>query len=275
MLPVVRCLVATALVAAAALAWGQPTGAAAIYTCVDAQGRRITSDRPIVECLDREQKQLNSNGTVRRTVPPSFTASERAELEERERLREEEAMRRAEERRLDRALLARYPNQQAHDVERANALQAVQDAIDSGRRRILDLREQRRQLDDQTEFYKSPSKWPARLKRQIDENQQQIDAQLRFIATQDDERRRVITRFDEELARLRGLWAQRAAAAAAASGTVITAPPLAVRPAPARGASAAGIVAAPTPRASCAATRPPAADSPCPCWPSSPGPPAR
>lgn len=235
MLPALRCLAAAVLAVAAALAWAESPGGA-IYSCVDAQGRRITSDRPIMECMDREQKLLNSSGTVRRTVPPSLTASERAEQEERDRRRAEEDLRRVEERRLNRALLSRYPNQAAHDAERVSALQTVQDAIDSGQRRIGDLREQRRRLEQETEFYKTPSKWPIRLKRQMEENQQQIDAQQRFIAAQEDERRRVNTRFDEELARLKGLWAQRDAAAAGAAPQ--SAP--SVRPPPTRAASGAG-----------------------------------
>ena len=36
-----------------------------IYTCVDAKGRRLTSDRPIMECIDREQNELSAGGTVR------------------------------------------------------------------------------------------------------------------------------------------------------------------------------------------------------------------
>ena len=212
MLSLVRCLAAALLATCAAAAWAQT----AIYTCVDAQGRRITSDRPIVECLDREQKELSSTGTVRRTLPPSLTASERAQAEERERRRAEEDLRRAEQRRLDRALLARYPSQEAHDAERSKALQTVQEGIDSGRRRIAELGEQRRKLQQETEFYKTPSKWPAGLKRQIEENQQQVEAQTRFIVAQDEERTRVNERFNEELARLKGLWAQRDAATAGA-----------------------------------------------------------
>jgi hypothetical protein len=228
MLPVLRCLAATLLVGAAAGAWAE-SATGAIYACVDAQGRRITSDRPIMECLDREQKLLNSSGTVRRMLPPSLTASERAEQEERERRRAEEDLRRVEERRLDRALLSRYPNQLAHDTERASALQTVQEAIDSGQRRIVELREQRRRLEQETEFYKTPSKWPGRLKRQLEENEQQIEAQQRFIVAQDEERKRVNTRYDDELARLKVLWAQRAAASAAASGAASAATAPSVR----------------------------------------------
>src|SRR5215213_6766850 len=114
----------------AAAAWGQSN----IYTCVDAKGRRLTADRPIADCLDREQKELNSNGTVRRTHGPSLTATERAAQEERNRKATEEQQRVAEEKRIQKLLVARYPTQAVHDAERAKALRSVQDAIASGQR---------------------------------------------------------------------------------------------------------------------------------------------
>src|SRR5436190_9468818 len=46
-------------------AWSQSEG---IYTCVDSKGRRLTADRPIAECTDRVQKELNPSGTVKRQV---------------------------------------------------------------------------------------------------------------------------------------------------------------------------------------------------------------
>ena len=62
-----------------------PGPSGGIYTCVDAKGRKITSDRPIVDCIDREQVELNPSGTVRRKVGPSLTAQERAAEEAKER----------------------------------------------------------------------------------------------------------------------------------------------------------------------------------------------
>ena len=68
--------------AAGTMAWAQaqpvPGG---VYTCIDAKGRKLTADRPIVECIDREQKVLNPSGTVRAKVGPSLTAQEKLELE--------------------------------------------------------------------------------------------------------------------------------------------------------------------------------------------------
>jgi hypothetical protein len=212
-------LLGTLLTAAAATAWAQapaPMGPG-IYTCVDAKGRRLTSDRPIFECLDREQRELSGSGTVRRTLPPTPTAQERVLMEERERKAAEEKQKQTDERRAARALLNRYPNQAAHDVERGKALQAQQDVIGTGQRRIEELNEQRKALTAETEFYKDPAQWPPRLKRLFEENAQQVAAQERFIASHEQEKARINARFDEELARLRALWAQRGAAAAAAA----------------------------------------------------------
>lgn len=47
------------------LSGGAPAQAqsSGIYTCIDAQGKRHTADRPIPECLDREQRLLNRDGS--------------------------------------------------------------------------------------------------------------------------------------------------------------------------------------------------------------------
>lgn len=200
-------------------AWAQ----GGIYTCTDAKGRRLTSDRPIAECLDREQKVLNSSGTVRRVVPPALTGAERAEKEERERKLAEERQRQAEEKRMQRALLTRYPRPEVHDGERAKALRAVEEAIASAEHRVRDLLQERKRLVAESEFYAARELWPANLKRQFEQNYEQEGAQQRFIAAQQEEQRRINERFDEERVRLKVLWAQangRAAVLAPASGPV-------------------------------------------------------
>jgi hypothetical protein len=52
-----------------------PALAADVYTCVDAKGQRRSSDRPIAECADREQRVLGPAGTVKRVLPPLPSAS--------------------------------------------------------------------------------------------------------------------------------------------------------------------------------------------------------
>ena len=208
-----RCALACVACALLGPAWGQT-----IYTCVDAKGRRLTADRPIVECLDREQRELNSSGTVRRRIGPVLTAEERAVEEEKARKLADERSRLEEEKKRDRALLLRYPTKAVHDKERLLALASVGDVIAAANKRVGELADQRKHLDAETEFYKSaPSKLPVKLKRQIEENEQQQAAQKRFLGGQDSERARINARFDEELGKLTQLWATHATLSAPAA----------------------------------------------------------
>jgi hypothetical protein len=182
--------------------------AQSIFTCVDSRGKKLTSDRPIPECMDREQKELNASGTVKRNVGPSLTAQEESQLEERHKKEFEERARVTEERRRNRVLLARYQNQAAHDAERASALTQVDDVIQTTNKRLQDLAKQRKDLDAELEFYKKdPSKAPAPLRRRVTDAENERQGQERFIANQELEKKRINTRFDEELARLKVLWA--------------------------------------------------------------------
>ena len=197
-------------------AWAQPQGTpGGIYTCVDRNGRRLTADRPIPECLDREQRELSPSGTVRRQIGPSLSENDRAVQEAQRRKEAEEQARIREERRRERALTARYPDKATHDVERAAAIQLVDDVTATSEKRIDELRQQRKGFDTEMEFYKKdPNKAPMALRRKIAENEESIAEQQRFIAGQDQEKRRVHQRFDTELAHLRKLWeAQRLPAA--------------------------------------------------------------
>lgn len=179
-----------------------------IYSCVDSQGRRLTSDRPIPECLDREQRELGKSGIVRRVVPPSYNAEERARIEARKQAEDQQRARVNEEKRRNRALLVRYPNQATHDKERADALLQIDEVINAVTKRGEALARQRKDIDAELEFYqRDANKAPVALRRKLEDNEQQIGIQKRFLDDQAKEKQRVNGRFDEELAKLRQLWA--------------------------------------------------------------------
>lgn len=208
-------IVVAALAAGGALPVAAQQG---IYSCVDAQGRHLTSDRPIPACIDREQQELNPSGTVKRVVPPSLTASERAAKEAKVREAQEAQARVEEEKRRDRALLSRYPDKATHDKERNAALAVADDVMAAANRRTALLAADRQRIDGEVEFYKKdPSKMPARLKREIQENQQQTAEQKRFVTSMEGEKSRINARFDEELSRLQTLWKAAAPAGASAA----------------------------------------------------------
>ena len=186
-----------------------PAVAQGIYTCTDAKGRRITADRPIVDCIDREQTELSSGGLARRKIGPSLTAAERAAEEDKVRRQEEERSRASEDKKRERALMTRYPDRSVHDKERSQALTLVDSVTATAQKRTNELQAQRKILDGEVEFYQSnPARMPPKLKLQIEDVDKQLNAQRRFVADQEAEKVRINARFDEELARLRALWAQ-------------------------------------------------------------------
>lgn len=197
--------------------WGQPqTFSGGIYTCIDAKGRKLTSDRPIPECTDREQLELNPSGTVRSRVGPTLTVREVAEQEARRRKEAEDKARLVEEKRRERALLIRYPTKEVHDKERALAVAQIAIVKQAAVTRVEELVRQRMAAEEEMQFYqKDPSKAPASLRRRIEDVAHSLAVQGRFIADQDAEVQRVNARFDEELVRLKLLWAAQAEASRA------------------------------------------------------------
>lgn len=202
------------------VAQAQQSATQGIYTCVDAKGRNLTSDRPIAECADREQKVLNPSGTVKARVGPNLTAQERTALEAKEKAAQEELARINEEKRRDRALLVRYPSRAVHDKERAVALAQIGVVRQAAVTRVEELQRQRAAVMDEMEFYKKdPSKAPPLVRRQVEDVAHSLSVQARFIADQDAEIKRVNARFDEELVRLKQLWALQSPVTPAASKT--------------------------------------------------------
>jgi hypothetical protein len=209
-----RFAAAAVVLLAAASAAAQPTGQ--VFTCVDGNGRTLTSDRLIAQCMDREQRVLAKDGTLIRVVPPQLTADERAERDARDKRLAAEKQARAEAVRRDRLLLERYPDPAAHERAREAALDDMRAATRQSQARVAELVRERKPIDEEAEFYKGKA-LPAKLKQQIDANDAAAAAQRDAQAQQQAEMQRVIKRFDEELAQLKRLWA------GAAPGSSVTA----------------------------------------------------
>lgn len=196
------------LLCAAGLAWVlvQPAWASAIYSCTTADGRRLTSDRPIAECAAQGQRLHRKDGSVKSQLPPLLSPEQAAaaELARREELLANAAL--ADAARYDRNLLSRYRRQADHDRARRAALDDVQAAMQVSERRLAELAQERKALDDEAEFYKGRLA-PPNLRRQLDANDAARDAQRLAIASQGEERARVSRRYDVELTRLKKLWA--------------------------------------------------------------------
>jgi hypothetical protein len=183
-----------------------PGHAQTIYSCVDASGKRLTSDRPIPECHTRDQRVHNADGSVRTVLPPALSPDERAELEARERQATAERMAQQEALRRDRSLLRRYPSEPPHKKAREAALDDVRKSVARSEQRLADLSVERKPLMDEAEFYKGKS-LPAKLRQQMDANDAAVDAQRTLVQNTQEEIFRINALYDVELTRLKRLWA--------------------------------------------------------------------
>jgi len=190
-------------VGACAAAAGQ---AAQIYSCVDASGKKLTSDRPIAECASREQRVLNADGSVKRVVPPVPTDDERSAIEARDREAAIALASKQDAVRRDRNLLARFPNEAAHRKARVAALDDVRKAVRLSEERLALLAAERKPITDEAEFYVGKP-LPTKLKMQLDANDAAVDAQRSLVQNQRLEEVRIDSRYDAELERLKKLWA--------------------------------------------------------------------
>ena len=177
-----------------------------VYSCVDAGGRRLTADRPIEACADREQRMTMPGGAVR-TIGPTYSEKERAEQYARQRQEAEERYRASDGKRRERALAVRYPNKAAHDAERADAVDVLKGQIKIVQERKSSLLSDRAKIDEEMEFYKKDlSKAPQALQARLKYNRDEVKEVDEQVASINEEIKRTHQRFDEEAQMLKQYW---------------------------------------------------------------------
>lgn len=202
---IVLCMLGVGFALAAAGVEPSPS-TSKIYSCIGKSGKKITQDHPIAECADSDQVEHNKDGSFKRVVPPQETEEERATREARERVEAAERVQRQVDARADRQLLSRYPTKAAHDAARAKELgETRRSVLKIDERRALLLSE-RKPLLDEAEFYVAKA-LPLKVKNGLDSNDAALAAQEALRQNQEAELARINKNFDDELERLRRLWA--------------------------------------------------------------------
>ena len=174
---------------------------APIYSCVDANGRRLSSDRPIPECLSQEQNVLGKDGTVRKKVPPMLSPEQQAQKDAERAAQARAQAARMEQVRNDRLLLSRYPTLAAHDQARQRALESTQKAIDTIQLRIAQLETERVVLANERAGL-GVKAVPENLKMRTNANDGSLEAQRTLLHSMEAERARINLQYDNERQRL-------------------------------------------------------------------------
>ena len=207
----------TLLVRSAALAMVVACGAAAAadekvprssFSCV-VNGKKLVSDRLIPECNNMEQRELNSDGSLRRIVKPPLTPDEREEMERVELENKIKLSALNDAVRRDRNLMQRYPDEAAHKKAREKALDEFRISERNSAARIALLMDEKKKLDEDRKFYENErvkKPLPMALRQKIDANDAALAAQRSVAQNAQTELDRIDKNFEAELQRLRKLW---------------------------------------------------------------------
>ncbi|HEY4372346.1 MAG TPA: hypothetical protein VGN52_10500 [Burkholderiales bacterium] len=185
-----------------------------VYTCRDANGRILTSDKQIPECRDREQRILGRDGTVMQVIPAPLTPEQKAAREVELAKQKQEDDRRREQLRKDKALLNTYENVDDIDSKRQRALQQVEREARESEKRMTQLEKQAADNSAEAEFYKKKP-MPADLRRRVDENEAASRAEKLLYNSKRDEVAQVNLKFDEDKKRYIDLTTGKATAGSA------------------------------------------------------------
>lgn len=177
-----------------------------IYTCKDASGKTITSDRPLPECQGREGRVLSGQGTTLKVIEAPLTAEQEAARAAEEEKKKEEALKRAEQARRDKALLNTYQNIDDLESKRQRALLQVEREMKDAERRVSFLEKQEQEYKQEGEFYKK-RQMPIELKRKLDENEGALRAERLLLASKKEEISQVNIKFDDDKKRYLSLTA--------------------------------------------------------------------
>src|SRR4051794_21416555 len=197
---------ALALVATLAAAGDPPRTS---FTC-NLHGKKLVSDRVIPACYGIEQRELNSDGSLKRIVRPPQTPDEREADEIKAAADKAKIAALNDAVRRDRNLMQRFPDQATHQKAREKALDDVRISAKNSGARIELLQQERKKLEEERRFYVNErvnKPLPTSLKQKIDANDAALEAQRSLAQNAQAELVRINALYDAELLRLKKLWA--------------------------------------------------------------------
>jgi len=175
-----------------------------MFVCTDRAGHTHADRYPPAECRDRDVRELNPDGSLKRVIPAPLTREQRKKRDEEEeaRLREEEQER--AQLHKDRALLETYGSVDEIDSARRRDLSARQLLIDRANQRIAQYGRERKRLEDEAEFYQH-REMPPELKERFENNKALVQQQEKTLADTKLEMQKINERYDADKQRYQEL----------------------------------------------------------------------
>lgn len=185
-----------ASLAACVFPWSFDAVAQSLYCCQTTQGKKACADRLPDQCIGRPYTIRSPGGKIQR-VEGMLSPEQRAAKEAADRQRKAEEEARAEQRRIDRALLATYANEADIDRARDRAASDLEVAIKQAEEKIAAAEKRLAKFARETEFYKG-KELPDDLRRGKQDAEFEIRAQRELIASKRKDLDAVQSRFADE-----------------------------------------------------------------------------
>jgi Domain of unknown function (DUF4124) len=178
--------------------------AAQIFMCKDANGRTVTSDRPMPECAERAVRELSANGIIKREIAAPLTPEQKRLklLAEEQQKIEQAAM--DEQKRQDMLLKSRYFSVADIEAARKRARDPLQEKLRASLNTITLLEASLKTSSADKEFYKNKT-LPLSLLRKIEETELAISNEKTNVKRFANDIVVSDTKFDETLKRYRDI----------------------------------------------------------------------
>lgn len=181
-----------------------------IYTCKDAAGHTLTSDRPIPECADRTMFVRQHPAQSQREIPRTKTAEERLKADE-EKERQKIADQLEDQRKRDELyLLANFKSETDIETTRQKSLEVVKEKIRVGTEQMkgVDLLLAELQAEQHNSTSKSPAE-NANLQSRANQLVLSLKNSRESVARYEVEKKLINTQYDDILSRYRDIVLKR------------------------------------------------------------------
>lgn len=183
------------------LGHGSVKAAASFYCCGDASGKQVCGDILPNECYGKVYREIGPSGRTLRVVkppPPPPSAAELAKKQAEDDAKKKEEKIALDKKRQDDALLNTYGSVRDIDAMRERALGDTGKLITAAEENIVDLKEKKKEQEDEAKAYKNAADVPEQIKRSIDKLEAQIKVQEQFIAERKTATASIRAKYDDE-----------------------------------------------------------------------------
>ncbi|MFZ6800932.1 DUF4124 domain-containing protein [Undibacterium sp. Di24W] len=174
-----------------------------IFRCVNAQGKLVTSDRPIPECANRAVKVYNNNGNFKSEIAAPLSSEEKKRLELEAEKRKAQQLVDEERMREERYLLAHYQEEADIQTARKRAVDALLEKKRLANEQLQGLGQILASLQLELKNSKKSSKESESMRLRADDLSTSINSSRNAMMFYDQEIARTNQEYDQTLQRYR------------------------------------------------------------------------